>query len=583
MSRGQQGIGISAAGMYGLLTTGKPVKIISKVSPRKPAHYYEIQIDTKKNQPEILNGRGEGVEVPPGETGRKAIEKHGIEWIEQDHGTRVTIELEARYQRGRGSVDEYLEQTAIANPHVDDPLQGSRRQRRRTTPRAAEELPPEPKEIKPHPYGVELGLLVTMLKDTKAPTLSQFLTQFVLAGQPGRGRQICEAAKLSTRAIAQRGSAATRPTRCTRRSRRRRSAPRRPTASRRSARSCCSRGCTRWCRASSTSPPRGRRPSIAAIRFRSRSAWPTAARQRRKRCSLEALTEMLGESDARTLRQFLITTFNGLGPDGGRQDSRRRPTWATRVSPAKLKADRDRPAARGHAERESQRGPDDERAAVRQPRAAAVPARRLRHHADRDEHQLAGLRPEPVARLAAQRAGHRDGPHGQRLGAVHQRIERGRRLLSGDPERIAAGPAGGGPQAGHVPAPPAEGASRKASAATSSCVTWAKWPSAVSEINEADREELYDQLLDVAKRKTAEADVKLDDRGRKVEPKRRTDFGDNVLIVEHRRRERTRRRTAARRRSAACFGRDNERRRSHDRKSMQSRTSTWLRPRMTTR
>ena len=36
MSRGQQGIGISAAGMYGLLTTGKPVKIMSKVSVRKP-------------------------------------------------------------------------------------------------------------------------------------------------------------------------------------------------------------------------------------------------------------------------------------------------------------------------------------------------------------------------------------------------------------------------------------------------------------------------------------------------------------------------------------------------------------------
>jgi DNA topoisomerase VI subunit B len=28
MSRGQQGIGISAAGMYGMLTTGKPVKIV---------------------------------------------------------------------------------------------------------------------------------------------------------------------------------------------------------------------------------------------------------------------------------------------------------------------------------------------------------------------------------------------------------------------------------------------------------------------------------------------------------------------------------------------------------------------------
>src|SRR5512134_2845172 len=48
MSRGQQGIGISAAGMYAQLTTGKPVQIISRTSARSPAHYFEVQIDTKK-------------------------------------------------------------------------------------------------------------------------------------------------------------------------------------------------------------------------------------------------------------------------------------------------------------------------------------------------------------------------------------------------------------------------------------------------------------------------------------------------------------------------------------------------------
>ena len=37
-SRGQQGIGISAAGMYGQLTTGKPVVIESRTSKRRPAH-----------------------------------------------------------------------------------------------------------------------------------------------------------------------------------------------------------------------------------------------------------------------------------------------------------------------------------------------------------------------------------------------------------------------------------------------------------------------------------------------------------------------------------------------------------------
>ncbi|MFP6694286.1 MAG: ATP-binding protein, partial [Pirellulales bacterium] len=81
MSRGQQGIGISAAGMYGVMTTGKPIKIISKISIRKPLHCYEIKIDTKKNKPQILNGKGDGVDIAAGDKGFKYIAKHGIEWV----------------------------------------------------------------------------------------------------------------------------------------------------------------------------------------------------------------------------------------------------------------------------------------------------------------------------------------------------------------------------------------------------------------------------------------------------------------------------------------------------------------------
>src|SRR5205814_2267886 len=81
MSRGQQGIGISAAGMYGMLTTGRPVKIVSITSLRKAAHYFEVQIDTKRNQPEIINGRGEGEEIPSGDKGQRHIAEHGIEWV----------------------------------------------------------------------------------------------------------------------------------------------------------------------------------------------------------------------------------------------------------------------------------------------------------------------------------------------------------------------------------------------------------------------------------------------------------------------------------------------------------------------
>src|SRR4051794_38618808 len=128
MSRGQQGIGISAAGMYGQLTTGKPVKIISRTGPKASAHYFEVQIDTKKNEPLVH-------------------ENKQIAW-DQPRGTQVSIEVEGRYQKGRASVDEYLEQTSIANPHVRLIYQTPDGETREF-PRTYHELPPAPREIKP--------------------------------------------------------------------------------------------------------------------------------------------------------------------------------------------------------------------------------------------------------------------------------------------------------------------------------------------------------------------------------------------------------------------------------------------------
>ena len=114
-ARGQQGIGISAAGMYGLLTTGKSIVITSRTGQDKPAHYYEIQIDTRKNAPQII------------------IDKV-VEW-EPQHGTRVEIELIGTYKKGRHSVDDYIRQTAIANPHCEIFYYSSGR-RRDPAPRA---------------------------------------------------------------------------------------------------------------------------------------------------------------------------------------------------------------------------------------------------------------------------------------------------------------------------------------------------------------------------------------------------------------------------------------------------------------
>jgi DNA topoisomerase-6 subunit B len=176
MSRGQQGIGISAAGMYGQLTTGKSVQIISRTSVKTSAHYFEVQIDTKKNEPRIL-------------------EKKQIDW-ENHRGTQVILEIEGRYQKGRASVDEYIEQTSIANPHVKL-VYVTPEGETKEYPRTYHELPPPPREIKPHPYGIEFGMLLKMLQDTKSHWLSGFLTSDFSRVSPKLAEEICKAAKIS--------------------------------------------------------------------------------------------------------------------------------------------------------------------------------------------------------------------------------------------------------------------------------------------------------------------------------------------------------------------------------------------------
>ncbi|MFI5360519.1 MAG: DNA topoisomerase VI subunit B [Elusimicrobiota bacterium] len=177
-SRGQQGIGISAAGMYGQLTTGKPVKIISRTGEKTPAHYFEVQIDTKKNEPLIL-------------------EKKQIEW-EHHRGTQVVIELEGKYQKGRASVDEYMELTSISNPHATFTYHGPDGETK-VYARSIHQLPDAPKEIKPHPYGIELGMLLKMLQDTKSHWLSGFLSADFSRVSSETAEEICKTAGLDSR------------------------------------------------------------------------------------------------------------------------------------------------------------------------------------------------------------------------------------------------------------------------------------------------------------------------------------------------------------------------------------------------
>ena len=539
MSRGQQGIGISAAGMYGMLTTGKPVKIISKVSLRKPAHYYEIQIDTKKNKPEILNGRKDGVDIPPGEKGVKYIQKHGIEWVSHydvadgekskdvRSGTRVTIELEARYQRGRGSVDEFLQQAAIANPHVtfhyEDP-EGNFN----TYNRSTSTLPAEPKEIKPHPYGVELGRLVTMLKDSRESTLSQFLTSSFSRVTSAVARRICEGAKLSTRASVRkigRGEAdalyqAIQTTKI--------SAP--------STDCVCPIGEELLLKglhqvvpgefyAAATRPPAVYRGNPFQIEVALAFGGASTA----QKVTREQLEDLLGESDARTLRQFLITTFNGLGPDAA-DKILKEASLGTRQSPGRLES---KEIAQFHTAMHSVNLDEGQsmqvmRYANRVPlqfqhAACAItqavmktnwrsyglsqsrsslprgPVSIIVHMASvwvpftsESKEAIASYSEiEKELRLGLQSVGRKLGMYMRRRHRVRQQGERRNVFLR---------------YLGEI-------------------------ATAVNEITGANRDDLYNRLLRVAKKRTADADIKLDSRGRPLHEDN-TEFGHNVLIVD---------------------------------------------------
>lgn len=526
MSRGQQGIGISAAGMYGLLTTGKAIRVMSKISPRKPVHFYVIRMDTKANKPDILNGGGEGEDIPPNDEGRKFIEKNKLNWTEVDHGTCVAIELEAKYQRGRGSVDEYLEQTAISNPHITihyrDP-EGLEKHYAAAT----DFLPPEPKEIKPHPYGVEFGRLAHMLHDTHETNLGKFLTESFSRVNSTTAKTLAETAGLGVRTVPQK---ITRPdveklyqaiqdtkipppsTDCI--------VP--------IGESLLLQGLHKVVPgeffASATRPPAVYRGNPFQIEVGLAYGGAPATH----RVSRETLEEMLGESDARTLRQFLTVSFDSIGPDAADKfikAAKLRP----RVSPGNLT---EKELAALHETLQTVSVSEGQtmnvyRYANRVPlqfqagaclvtqtvmgmnwKSYGLPQSRgqlprgpvtvMVHVASvwvpftSESKEAIAAYPEiqKELRLALQAVGRKLGTYLRRREKVKQEGERRNIFLR---------------YLGEV-------------------------ATAVTSINQGDRDHLYNQLLEVAKLRTALADVKLGEDGKPVDEEE-LDLGENVIIV----------------------------------------------------
>ncbi|MCC5994195.1 MAG: DNA topoisomerase VI subunit B [Candidatus Aenigmarchaeota archaeon] len=172
-SIGTQGIGIKGAILYAQLTTGKPAKIISYYKKKK--HTFELMIDVLRNEPKVVSYSAENIS-------------------EELHGLSIELFVEGRYVEKGQSIPVYLKYLWLANPYVeityDGPENGFKLEP------VVNELPPAPKEIKPHPYGVELGRFRRMLQLTNAKTVSGFLSSEFSRVSPQTAEKICKLARV---------------------------------------------------------------------------------------------------------------------------------------------------------------------------------------------------------------------------------------------------------------------------------------------------------------------------------------------------------------------------------------------------
>ena len=136
-SRGQQGIGISAATTYALQTTAKGVKVISKTTKGKKAIRCSVEVDLKHNKGLVRD-------------------KEMIDW-NRPHGTSVEFIIDGRVQlNGEAGLLNYLRGNVLVNPHMklhySLPEVGEN-----TMDRVSDVIPTIPEAVDPHPHTMKLG------------------------------------------------------------------------------------------------------------------------------------------------------------------------------------------------------------------------------------------------------------------------------------------------------------------------------------------------------------------------------------------------------------------------------------------
>lgn len=154
--RGQQGIGASGCTMYAQITTGKPVKVVSRYDSKRIT--CEITIDLKSNSPKIMN----------------LVKEDGT----FGSGLRVEAEIaEAKYDKSSFGVYEYIRRTALANPHLQITLNDPEGQKS-SFPRSSDKIPDKPMIVQPHPMGLSTNDLIDFAhREKECRRISSFLQE----------------------------------------------------------------------------------------------------------------------------------------------------------------------------------------------------------------------------------------------------------------------------------------------------------------------------------------------------------------------------------------------------------------------
>ena len=190
-SRGQQGIGISAAIMYGQLTTGRSATISTRISEEHLAIRITMKLDTRNNR-----GNVERAEDFVWKDKLAEPDEDGI-YPEKHHGTRIEFAIKGRYREARPSVLEYLKSTAIVNPHAKI-IFTNPDSKEFVFDRGTDKNPELPSEgIKPHPHGVELGQLMRMAHHSSEHQMGRFLRNDLSSMGSKSIREVLTKARLS--------------------------------------------------------------------------------------------------------------------------------------------------------------------------------------------------------------------------------------------------------------------------------------------------------------------------------------------------------------------------------------------------